>query len=167
MALSMDEQRMLAEIERRLSAEDPRLAARLSSFRRTGPATKLRSPRNRVIGTLFTVVLLAVVSMMVYAMVPFRAHAPKSATSPQASSPGISAPARVAPQTGGAGPNSPKASTHANAGVSARGVATTAKTSTVGKTSAKTVAKTPAKTSGATAASHTRARPGSPALPPG
>jgi hypothetical protein len=30
MALSMDEQRMLAEIERRLAAEDPGLATRLS-----------------------------------------------------------------------------------------------------------------------------------------
>jgi len=94
MALSMDEQRALAEIERRLSAEDPGLAARLSSFRRPGPAGKLRSPRGRVVGSLFTVALVAVISMMVYAMVPFRAHLPKSATSPQASSPGVSASAR-------------------------------------------------------------------------
>ena len=65
MALSMDEQRMLAEIERRLSAEDPRLAARLSSFKRPGSATKLRSPRNRIIGTLFAVIVLAVISVMV------------------------------------------------------------------------------------------------------
>lgn len=94
MALSMDEQRMLAEIERRLSAEDPRLAARLSSFKRPGPATKLRSPRNRIIGTLFTVVLLAVISVMVYSMVPFRAHMPRSGSSSQASSPGVSTSAR-------------------------------------------------------------------------
>jgi cytoskeletal protein RodZ len=101
MALSMDEQRMLAEIERRLSAEDPRLAAKLSSFKRSGPPTKLRSPRNRIIGTLFTVVLLAVISMMVYSMVPFRAHMPRSGSSPQASTPGVTTSARHNPPRSG------------------------------------------------------------------
>ena len=74
MALSMDEQRMLAEIERRLAADDPGLATCLTSFRRPGPATVLRSPRARIIGSLFTVLLVAMVSLMVYAMIPFRAH---------------------------------------------------------------------------------------------
>ena len=53
MALSMDEQRVLAEIERRLAADDPGLATCLTSFRRPGPATVLRSPRARIIGSLF------------------------------------------------------------------------------------------------------------------
>ena len=74
MALSMDEQRVLAEIERRLAAEDPGLAACLTAFRRPGPATMLRSPRARIIGSLFTVLLIAMVSLMVYAMIPFRGH---------------------------------------------------------------------------------------------
>ena len=78
MALSMDEQRMLAEIERRLAAEDPGLASCLTTFRRPGPATVLRSPRARIIGSLFTVLLVAMVSLMVYAMIPFRAHGPRS-----------------------------------------------------------------------------------------
>jgi cytoskeletal protein RodZ len=93
MALSMDEQRMLAEIERRLAAEDPGLAVKLSSFRRPGPAVRFRSTRGRIIASLFTVALLAVVSLMIYAMVPFRAHNPKTTTTltPQAST---SAPAR-------------------------------------------------------------------------
>ncbi len=77
MALSMDEQRMLAEIERRLSADDPRLATCLTTFRRPGPATVLRSPRARIIGSLFTVLLVAMVSLMVYAMIPLRAHGAK------------------------------------------------------------------------------------------
>jgi hypothetical protein len=72
MALSMDEQRVLAEIERRLSAEDPRLAACMTSFRRPGPAVALRSPRARVLGSLFTVMLVAMISLMIYAIVPFR-----------------------------------------------------------------------------------------------
>src|SRR5271156_2598135 len=74
MALSMDEQRVLAEIERRLAADDPGLATCLTSFRRPGPATVLRSPRARIVGSLFTVLLVAMVSLMVYAMIPFRTH---------------------------------------------------------------------------------------------
>lgn len=84
MALSMDEQRMLAEIERRLAAEDPGLASRLSSFRRPGPAVKFRTTRGRIIGSLFTIALVAAISLMVWAMIPFRAHTYKPAT--QASS---------------------------------------------------------------------------------
>jgi cytoskeletal protein RodZ len=89
-ALSQDEQRMLAEIERRLSAEDPRLASRLSSFRRPGPGGTFRTPRGRIVGSLFAVALVAVVSMMVYAMVPFHAHGAKSTYSPQASTSAVS-----------------------------------------------------------------------------
>src|SRR5438045_9691178 len=73
MALSMDEQRALAEIERRLAADDPGLATCLTAFRRPGPSRVLRSPRARIIGSLFTVLLVAMVSLMVYAMIPFRA----------------------------------------------------------------------------------------------
>ena len=82
MALSQDEQRMLAEIERRLAADDPGLASCLTTFRRPGPATVLRSPRARILGSLFTVLLVAMVSLMVYAMVPFRPHTTR--TSPPA-----------------------------------------------------------------------------------
>jgi Protein of unknown function (DUF3040) len=79
MALSQDEQRMLAEIERRLAADDPGLASCLTTFRRPGPATVLRSPRARIIGSLFTVLLVAMVSLMVYAMIPFRTqHLPRT-----------------------------------------------------------------------------------------
>ena len=78
MALSMDEQRMLAEIERRLAAEDPGLAARMSSFRRPGPANIFRSARARVIGSLLTVVVVATVSLLVYAMLPFRSNSART-----------------------------------------------------------------------------------------
>ncbi len=63
MALSMDEQRMLAEIERRLAAQDPGLASRLSSFRRPGPATGLRTRRGKIVGSICTIVLLAVIGI--------------------------------------------------------------------------------------------------------
>jgi hypothetical protein len=87
MALSQDEQRMLAEIERRLAADDPGLASCLTTFRRPGPGAVLRSPRARIIGSLFTVLLVAMVSLMVYAMIPFRTHIPRQPTSPTASAP--------------------------------------------------------------------------------
>src|SRR5262252_2872459 len=84
MALSMDEQRALAEIERRLAADDPGLATCLTAFRRPGPARVLRSPRARIIGSLFTVLLVAMVSLMVYAMIPFRSHVQRPSTPPTA-----------------------------------------------------------------------------------
>jgi hypothetical protein len=88
MALSMDEQRALAEIERRLAADDPGLATCLTAFRRPGPATVLRSPRARIIGSLFTVLLVAMVSLMVYAMIPFRAHSARAPVTPSAGTQG-------------------------------------------------------------------------------
>jgi len=87
MALSQDEQRMLAEIERRLAADDPGLASCLTTFRRPGPASVLRSPRARIIGSLFTVLLVAMVSLMVYAMIPFRTHMPRHSLTTTTSAP--------------------------------------------------------------------------------
>ena len=95
MALSMDEQRMLAEIERRLAAEDPGLATRLSSFRRPRPAAGLRSARGKIIVSICTVVLLAVIAVTVYAMIAFRSHTLKTPLGGQSAS-SNSAPARVA-----------------------------------------------------------------------
>ena len=98
MALSMDEQRMLAEIERRLAAEDPGLATRLSSFRRPRRVAGLRTTRGKVIGSICTVILLAVIALTVYAMVPFRSSTSKAPLSRQSSaSPSVSAPARTGP----------------------------------------------------------------------
>ena len=97
MALSMDEQRMLAEIERRLAAEDPGLATRLSSFRRPGATSWFRTTRGKIIGSICTVVLLAVIGLTVYAMVPFRAHGSKTPPLSRLSStqPSTSAPVRA------------------------------------------------------------------------
>jgi Protein of unknown function (DUF3040) len=100
MALSQDEQRVLAEIERRLAADDPGLANCLASFRRPGPATVLRSPRARIVGSLFTVLLVAMVSLMVYAMIPFRDHIARTTTSTTSAA----APTNVAISAAGAAP---------------------------------------------------------------
>jgi len=96
MALSMDEQRMLAEIERRLAAEDPGLATKLSSFRRPRPAAGLRTTRGKIISSLCTVVLLAIIGVTVYAMIAVRAHTGKTPVGGQtATSQSASAPVKV------------------------------------------------------------------------
>jgi DUF3040 family protein len=117
MALSMDEQRALAEIERRLAADDPGLATCMTAFRRPGPARVLRSPRARIIGSLFTVLLVAMVSLMVYAMIPFRAaHGARVPAGSTAGTPGNTA---IVP-AGSAPPQSrPPASSNPSAGMSA------------------------------------------------
>jgi DUF3040 family protein len=117
MALSMDEQRALAEIERRLAADDPGLATCMAAFRRPGPARVLRSPRARIIGSLFTVLLVAMVSLMVYAMIPFRAHNARTNMTPSAGNP----PANTAIVPAGSTPpqSRPPASSNASASVSA------------------------------------------------
>ena len=48
----------------------------------------LRSRRARIIGSLFTVLLVAIVSLMVYAMIPFRAHGARTLAPPSAAFPG-------------------------------------------------------------------------------
>ncbi|HEX2744316.1 MAG TPA: DUF3040 domain-containing protein [Streptosporangiaceae bacterium] len=114
MALSMDEQRVLAEIERRLAADDPGLATCLTSFRRPGPATVLRSPRARIIGSLCTVLLVTMVSLMVYAMIPFRTHGARPSAVPSASTQGATAAAGVS-----LGSQTPPVSSNASAEASA------------------------------------------------
>jgi hypothetical protein len=107
MALSMDEQRMLAEIERRLTAEDPGLAIRLSSFKRPRKAAGLRTARGKVIGSFCAVILLAVIGLTVYAMLPLRAQGSKNQLKQQSTTsasvqPGqATAGARVSPAVGG------------------------------------------------------------------
>ena len=116
MALSIDEQRALAEIERRLAADDPGLATCLTAFRRPGPATVLRSPRARIVGSLFTVLLVAMVSLMVYAMIPFRTHSPRTSVT---SSTGTQGPAAItAHGTGGPPPSAAPASASGTAAAS-------------------------------------------------
>ena len=86
MALSMEEQRILAEIERQLAVDDPSLAVRLSTFRRPGLTGGLRTPRGRMLVSLFVVAAVALLSLMVYSLMPLRVvpdrgvHQPAQAT---------------------------------------------------------------------------------------
>ncbi len=124
MALSMDEQRALAEIERRLAADDPGLATCLTAFRRPGPANVLRSPQARIIGSLFTILLIAMVSLMVYAMIPFRAHGVRPSATPGAGT--QTEFAISAGGTGGTRHSSPPASANTSASATATAQGTSA-----------------------------------------
>jgi hypothetical protein len=70
----MDEQRELAEIERRLASDDPVLAARLTAFRLPRLSLAPRSARSRLVASLLMLGVVAVVSVFVYTLMPFRAH---------------------------------------------------------------------------------------------
>jgi hypothetical protein len=103
MALSMDEQRMLAEIERRLADDEPVLAARLTSFRLPRLTLATRSARSRLMTSLLMLVVVGVVAVFVYALIPFRGQAarPTPAHVTASHSSGSSAPASRSGSTPG------------------------------------------------------------------
>lgn len=73
MALPMDEQRILEQMERMLAADDPRLAARLAAFGQPGLGQVLRTRRARATLSLMVLVLIAAVAAVIYMMSAFRA----------------------------------------------------------------------------------------------
>lgn len=75
MALSMEEQRMLDEMERNLAADDPRLAARLGAFGRQRMAGPFHSQQARTIGGILALALIAAITIMVFVISPFTNHA--------------------------------------------------------------------------------------------
>ena len=152
MALSADEQRALAEIERRLATDDPGLATCMTAFRRPGPGRVLRSPRARIIGSLFTVLLVAMVSLMVYAMIPFRSHMRAPGPPTTATSSNVST-----TPTGGPAQNSPLASAITSA--SATGAASSAPPSAPASASTATGQATSAESQAAGQAASPVARP--------
>lgn len=89
MALPMDEQRILDEMERMLAADDPRLAARLAAFGRPGLGHVLRSGRARVTVAIMVVAVVAAVAVVVYLVSAIRlgeslrSQPPRASHSPQ------------------------------------------------------------------------------------
>jgi DUF3040 family protein len=71
-ALPMDEQRILDEMERVLAADDPRLAAKLAAFGRPGVGQVWRTGRARITFALMVVAVVAAVAVVVYLMSAFR-----------------------------------------------------------------------------------------------
>jgi len=102
MALSKDEQQVLAEIERRLADDDPVLATRLTTFRLPRLTLAPRSPRARLLASLLMLVVVAVVSVFVYVLMPFRGQ-----TAGQLTPRGTAAPSRPAMTAPSSKPSSP------------------------------------------------------------
>jgi hypothetical protein len=67
MALSMEEQRILDAMERKLADDDPKLASRLTSF---GQPRIPGSGKARAVVVLVSLALAAVVTLMIYQMRP-------------------------------------------------------------------------------------------------
>lgn len=95
MALSMEEQRMLDEIERKLASDDPRLATRFSDFGHHRLPAAFTSARARTISCLVALALIAAVTVMMFVISPYARHpspahtrAPAGATSCHPSCPG-------------------------------------------------------------------------------
>jgi hypothetical protein len=108
MALSMDEQRILDQIERGLASSDPLLASRMASFGAPrGPLTA-RMRRIRLLASFSTLLVVAVVSLVVYAMVPFRSSPDRPAGTKASASPAH--PALMAPSAATGKPATPAAS---------------------------------------------------------
>jgi len=86
MALSMDEQRILDAMERKLADDDPLLASRLSSFGRPGMAAIMRSRRARIVLSFLALIAIAAVSLAVYALTPFRTSFDAKGSAPRPTS---------------------------------------------------------------------------------
>ena len=107
MALSMEEQRILAEIEQHLARAEPALAAQLAAFGHPVDESGLHSPRIRILASFAVLIVIAVVSVVVCALVPLRApdrggtgRATPAPGRPSASAPRRPAAARPAPPAG-------------------------------------------------------------------
>src|ERR1700743_1283393 len=70
-ALSMEEQRILEEIERKLCAEDPRLASRFDAFGVARAGGWRRAQRARTISGILAFVLIAAVPVMMFVLSPY------------------------------------------------------------------------------------------------
>jgi Protein of unknown function (DUF3040) len=73
-ALSMEEQRILDEMERKLAADDPHLASRFNKFGQQRLPGSLTSARARTISCLVALALIAAVTIMMFVLSPYGHH---------------------------------------------------------------------------------------------
>ena len=74
MALSMEEQRMLDEMERQLAIDDPKLASRLNAFGGQRMPGAFTSHRAKTISGLLALALIAAVTIMMFVLSPYSAR---------------------------------------------------------------------------------------------
>lgn len=84
MALSMEEQRILDEMERKLASDDPRLAARFNAFGQQRTPGAFTSARARTISCLVALALIAAVTVMMFVLSPYGRHASAPHSKPTA-----------------------------------------------------------------------------------
>lgn len=87
MALSMEEQRMLDEMERALAAADPRLASRLNGFGQQRLPGPFASQRAKTISGLLALALIAAVTIMMFVLSPYGGHRGSTPRTTPSSSP--------------------------------------------------------------------------------
>ena len=98
MALPMDEQRILEEMERMLAADDPKLAARLAAFGQPGFGQVLRTRRARATLSVMLLILIAAVAAVIYLMSALRPPAATNGPGPQSSQTASPQSSRTTPQ---------------------------------------------------------------------
>ena len=74
MALSMEEQRMLDEMERQLAVDDPKLASRFNAFGQQRTPGAFASQRVKTIVGLLALALIAAVTVMMFVLSPYGIH---------------------------------------------------------------------------------------------
>ena len=74
MALSMEEQRMLDEMERQLAIDDPKLASRFNTFGQQRTPRLFASQRVKTIVGLLALALIAAITVMMFVLSPYGAH---------------------------------------------------------------------------------------------
>src|SRR5215469_1753499 len=70
-ALSMEEQRMLDEMERQLAIDDPKLASRLNAFGSQRLPGAFSSHRAKTISGLLALAIIAAVTIMMFVLSPY------------------------------------------------------------------------------------------------
>ena len=87
MALSMEEQRMLDEMERQLAIDDPKLASRLNAFGGQRMPGAFTSHRAKTISGLLALALIAAVTIMMFVLSPYSARGNQANTHPRSANP--------------------------------------------------------------------------------
>ena len=74
MGLSMEEQRILSEIEHELARTEPGLHAKLSRLGSAGHVAVLGSRRTRALRACGAVIMLAIMSLLIYSLISLSAR---------------------------------------------------------------------------------------------
>ena len=95
MALSMEEQRMLDEMERQLAIDDPKLASRFSTFGQPRMPGAFASQRVKTIVGLLALALIAAVTVMMFVLSPYAHHGTPTRTTHASVTKSVSSKARA------------------------------------------------------------------------